>query len=70
MMLYNRGKKTEVQTPSRQTHPVNKLQRFLGVGKQSDPFMKELKEVYDKENINPNLKENRVKSQTHKTECH
>lgn len=68
MMLYNRGKTTGGETPSRQTHPANKLQQFLGGGKQSDPFMKELREVYDKENINPNVKENRVKSHTQKSE--
>ena len=48
MMFYNRGKKAEAETPNHQAHPANKLRHFLGVGKQSDPFMKELREVYDK----------------------
>lgn len=62
-MIYGRGNNSKSETPTRGVHSNAKITRLAGIAKKSDPFLKELQDVYDKENINPNLKEQRVKSQ-------
>jgi hypothetical protein len=65
-MIYARSKNCKSETPTRQIHSNPKITQLVGITKKSDPFLKELREVYDKENLNPNLKDNRVRSQQNK----
>ena len=65
-MIYARGKVSKSETPSRHLQSNHKIMQ-VGLGKKSDPFLRELKDVYDKENINPNLVKDRVKSHHVKT---
>ena len=79
--MQGRGKINRAETPIRGVNPPQKILQVIANPKKSDPFLSGLKEIYDKENINPNIKdnkehrehpikENRVKSQHTKTEIH
>ena len=65
-MLYNRPKSNKSETPTRHIQSSSKIPQVTGMTKKSDPFLRELKELNDKENHNPNVapKDNRVKSHT------
>lgn len=47
-MMLSRGKQSKSETPSRFMHPLQRPAQVLHNGKKSDPFLKELREVYDK----------------------
>lgn len=68
-MMYVRGKNCKSETPNRGA-VGQRIGQLVGVAKKSDPFLKDLREVYDKENVHPNVKENRVKSQHNKGDCY
>ncbi len=67
-MIFNRPKQSKSETPTRPIQPFNRITPLEGLSKKNDPFLKELKDAYDKENIHPNLKEHRTKSYNTKTE--
>lgn len=69
-MIYARAKSGKSETPSRNVHSRQSNPTGAALTKKSDPFLRDLKEIYDKENINPNTKEHRVKSHHLKNEPH